>query len=156
MSAPMSDTSQLSDITHIIQLAVAPVFLLSALGTTMSVLVTRLSRVIDRARVLEGRWHDLQLEERKNAKVELDTLALRGKLIHRALTGGVFASLAVCLLIIAAFIGYLTGTNLGVLVIVLFIGAMTSFAVALVMFLREVFFSLDSLRFGKHAVVEDK
>jgi hypothetical protein len=43
-----------------------------------------------------------------------------------------------------------------VLVIVLFIGAMTSFAVALVMFLREVFFSLDSLRFGKHAVVEDK
>jgi hypothetical protein len=151
----MSDTSQLADITHIIQLAVAPVFLLSALGTTMSVLVTRLSRVIDRARVLEGRWHDLAVPERKHAKLELDTLALRGKLIHRALTASVIASLCVCLLIIAAFIGYLTSTNLGVVVIGFFIGAMTSFAVSLLTFLREVFYSLDSLRFGKHAVVEE-
>ena len=47
----------LSDITHTIQLAVAPVFLLSALGTTLSVLTTRLSRIIDRARLLDRCKH---------------------------------------------------------------------------------------------------
>lgn len=150
----MSDTSQLADITHTIQLAVAPVFLLSALGTTMSVLTTRLSRVIDRARVLEGRWKELGQVEQERAQRELATLTHRGSLIHRALTAGVIASLAVCLLIIAAFIGYMTQTNLSMMVAALFIVAMTSFAISLLSFLREVFYSLDSLKFGKHAVVE--
>lgn len=149
----MSDTSQLADITHTIQLAVAPVFLLSALGTTLSVLTARLGRVIDRARVLEGRWAALAEAEQQHAKLELDTLSHRGTLIHRALTAGVIASLCVCLLIITAFIGYLTQSNLGSAVAGLFILAMGSFAVSLLSFLREVFYSLDSLRFGKHAVV---
>lgn len=149
----MSDTSQLADITHTIQLAVAPVFLLSALGTTLSVLTTRLSRVIDRARVLEGRFPQLPEGEQRNAKLELETLSRRGALIHRSLTAGVAASLSVCLLIIAAFVGYMTATNLGMVVSSLFIIAMGLFAFSLVSFMREVFLSLDSLRFGRHAVV---
>ena len=58
----MSDTNQLADITHTIQLAVAPVFLLSALGTVLSVLATRLGRIIDRARLLEARFPSLGAE----------------------------------------------------------------------------------------------
>lgn len=149
----MSDTSQLADITHTIQLAVAPVFLLSALGTTLSVLTARLARVIDRARVLEGRFPQLPQTEQRHAKLELETLTRRGALIHRALTAGVGASISVCLLIIAAFLGYMGSTNLGMVVSSLFIIAMGLFAFSLVSFLREVFLSLDSLRFGKHAVV---
>ena len=150
----MTETSQLADITHTSQLAVAPVFLLSALGTTMSVLTTRLSRVIDRARVLEARFAALAVHEQENARAELATLSRRGALVHRALTAGVGASLSVCLLIIAAFVGYLTGSNLGLAVAAFFILAMGLFAFSLVSFLREVFLSLDSLKFGKHAVVQ--
>jgi len=144
----------LSDITHTIQLAVAPVFLLSALGTTLSVLTTRLSRIIDRARLLEARLSGLSDEEHQHAMRELQTLSRRARLIHRALTSGVGAALAVCVLITMAFVGYLTGVNFGVVVAVLFIVAMGLFVFALVSFMREALLSLDSLRFGQHAVVK--
>lgn len=149
----MSDTNQLADITHTIQLAVAPVFLLSALGTVLSVLTNRLSRIIDRARVLEARFAGLPEEEQVRARTELDTLTRRARLIHRALTAGVSAALSVCLLIITAFVGYLTESNLGLVVAGLFIMAMGLFAFALVSFMREAVLSLGSLRFGQHAVV---
>ncbi|MDP1826538.1 MAG: DUF2721 domain-containing protein [Archangium sp.] len=149
----MSDTNQLADITHTIQLAVAPVFLLSALGTVLSVLTNRLSRIIDRARVLEARFSGLPEEEQVRARTELDTLTRRARLIHRALTAGVSAALSVCLLIITAFVGYLTKSNLGLVVAALFIMAMGLFAFALVSFMREAVLSLGSLRFGQHAVV---
>lgn len=152
----MSDTNQLADISHTIQVAVAPVFLLSAVGTTLSVLTTRLARIIDRARLLEAHFKGLDQPEQAHARLELDTLSLRARFIQRALTTGVGAALAVCLLIITAFVGYLTDSNLGMEVAALFIMAMGLFAFALVTFLREVVLSLDSLHFGKHAVIAQK
>lgn len=146
----------LSDITHTIQLAVAPVFLLSALGTTLSVLTTRLSRIIDRARLLESQLDTLAEVEQHRARTELGTLSRRARLIHRALTAGVGAALSVCLLITLAFVGYLTQTNLGAGVAVLFILAMGLFVFSLLSFMREAVLSLDSLRFGQHAVVPPK
>lgn len=150
----MSDTNALADITHTIQLAVAPVFLLSGLGTVISVLTTRLGRIIDRARLLESRVKTLDDAERAHAQLELQTLSRRARLIHRALTTGVGAALAVCLLITTAFVGYLTGSNLGLAVAGLFIFAMGLFAFALVSFMREAVLALDSLHFGKHAVID--
>lgn len=149
----MSDTNQLADITHTIQLAVAPVFLLSALGTVLSVLTNRLSRIIDRARLVEVRMKDLDETEQTHARRELDTLSRRARLIHQALTSGVAAALTVCLLITTAFVGYLTESNLGLVVAALFIIAMALFAFSLISFMREAVSALGSLRFGKHAVL---
>ena len=151
----MSDTNALADITHTIQLAVAPVFLLSALGTVLSVLTNRLGRIIDRARQLESRLAGLDQGEQAHARLELATLSRRARLIHRALTTGVGAALSVCLLIITAFVGYLTESNLGIEVSGLFILAMGLFAFALVSFMREAVLALDSLTFGKHAVISE-
>lgn len=144
----MSDTNQLADITHTIQLAVAPVFLLTALGTVLSVLTNRLARIIDRARLLETGLEALVDTALDDARLELETLFKRANMIHRALTSGVAAALTVCLLIITAFVGYLFKSNLGGAVATLFIVAMGLFAFALVNFLREAVLSLTSLRFG--------
>ena len=144
----MSDTNQLADITHTIQAAVAPVFLLTALGTTLSVLTNRLARIIDRARSLESRLPGGEEPMPGSTREELDILFLRANMIQRALTSGVASSLTVCLLIIAAFVGYLSQSNLGLVVAALFIVAMALFAFALVNFLREAVLSLTSLRFG--------
>ena len=154
MTPAMSDTNALADITRTISLATAPVFLLSALGTVISVLTNRLGRIIDRARLLEGQLKALGDEERAHARLELETLSRRARLIHRALTSSVGAALAVCLLITTAFVGYFTGTNFGLVVAGLFIIAMGLFAFALVSFMREAVLALDSLHFGKHAVLE--
>ncbi len=42
--------SGILDVAHSIQLAVAPVFLLSAVGVVLTVLTNRMTRIIDRAR----------------------------------------------------------------------------------------------------------
>ena len=115
----MAAETHLQDITHTIQLAVAPVFLLTALGTTLAVLTTRLARVVDRAR-----------------------------LIHWALTAGTTAAILVCLLIAVAFVGYLFGADFGVAVAVLFILAIAAYVAALLCFLREIFMAIGTLRFS--------
>jgi len=47
--------NQIDEIAHIIQLSIAPVFLLTGVGTLLNVLSGRLARIIDRARALEQR-----------------------------------------------------------------------------------------------------
>ena len=43
------------DIAHLIQVALTPIFLISAIGVTLNVLTSRLARIVDRARRLEER-----------------------------------------------------------------------------------------------------
>lgn len=145
----------LSDITHTIQLAVAPVFLLTAIGTTLSVLVTRLARIIDRARTLEYRFGSAPVKEQRRIRAELDQLSHRARIIHASLTAGVASALSVCLLIMIAFIGYLTQTNLGQPVAVLFILSMGLLVLTLVSFLSEIFVSVKSLQFGLYATLRE-
>jgi len=143
----MPAETHISDITHTIQLAVAPVFLLTALGTTLSVLVTRLGRIVDRARRVEARL-DTDEGTRATTATELQGLSHRAHLIHWALTAGTTAALLVCLLIAVAFVGYLFEFHIGAALAVLFILAMAAYVFALLCFLREVFLAIGSLRFG--------
>ena len=50
----MPQQTGVTAVGHVIELAIAPVFLLSAIGAVLAVLTSRLSRIIDRARVLEA------------------------------------------------------------------------------------------------------
>ncbi len=144
----MPAETQLQDITHTIQLAVAPVFLLTGIATTLSVLTTRLGRIVDRARRVEGRLEEGEPHARAAANEELAGLVQRVRLIHWALTFGTSAALLVCLLIAVAFLGYLFEANLGAAVAVLFILAIGAFVGALLCFLRETWLATQSLRFG--------
>ncbi len=143
MSDPM-----LQDITHTIQLAVAPVFLLTALGTTLSVLTTRLGRIMDRARRVEARLRDEQSATRAASFAELRRLEGRVRLIYWALTLGTTAALLVCLLIAVAFLGYLFGAHAATVMALLFVAAMAAYVGALVLFLREVFAAVATMRFA--------
>jgi hypothetical protein len=147
--------THLQDITHTIQLAVAPVFLLTALGTTLGVLTTRLGRIVDRARRLEDRLPGEAGPVRQATTKELRLLTTRARLIQLALTAGSSAALLVCLLIAVAFLGYLYGADFGTAVAVLFILAMCGFVAALLLFLREVSLAINTLRFGLAAETRD-
>jgi len=143
----MSD-APLQDITHTIQLAVAPVFLLTALGTTLSVLTTRLGRIMDRARRVEARLRDEQSATRVASFSELQMLERRVRLIYWALTLGTSAALLVCLLIAVAFLGYLFAAHAATVMALLFVAAMAAYIGALVLFLREVFAAVATMRFA--------
>ena len=138
--------STLADVAHVIQLSVAPVFLLTSVGTFLAVLSTRLHRIVDRARILRDRIPHLPPDEAQSVRGELHVLASRRHLINVAITAGVCTALMVCLLIALAFIGSVWGVNMSVLVAVMFVAAMGAFVVALISFLREVLLAVASIR----------
>ena len=144
----------LQDITHTIQLAIAPVFLLTALGTTLSMFGTRLARIVDRARRVEARLRDEAGAIHQESRRELRSLEGRARLIHWAITLGTTSALLVCLLIAVGFVGYLFEFRVGPLVAVLFIAAMAAYVGALLCLLREVGIGIAMLRFGHKPAAE--
>jgi len=147
---------QLADITHVIQLAVAPVFLLTALGTIITALNSRLGRIVDRRRVVEDRLRALPPEQGEKAQeciFELKALANRIRLIYHAMVFAVMSGILVCLVVAIAFLGVFIRFDLSETVGVLFVLAMFAMVGALTMFLREVFLAIEA---GKHAIVVEE
>ena len=138
--------TDLNQITHVIALAIAPVFLLTAVGTLMGVLANRLARIVDRIRVLEDRLLEVDLAQLRPAREELDSLRRRLRLIYFAVAFAVFSALFVGLLIIVAFIGALMSVNLATFVGLLFVMAMLAFIGSLLVFLREIFLAVANTR----------
>lgn len=144
----MLSEPHLALIASNIQLSVAPVFLLTAIGTTLAVLTGRLNRIVDRARVLEERMASLANKEEGEIRTELSTLSRRSKLINVAITLGTLCALLICSMITAMFIGVFLSINLTDVVALLFVAAMIAFIGALLAFLGEVFIAVKSLRIG--------
>ena len=126
------------DITRVIQLAIAPVFLLSAIATIINVLITRLSRAVDRRRTLEEHLTVYQDEHLAQAIAELRMLQKRITLTLWSLTLAVLASLLVCLLVGTAFAGAYVAMDLTRPVAALFVGAVLALTACLLLFLREI------------------
>jgi membrane glycosyltransferase len=133
----------ISDIAHTIQLAVAPVFLLTAIGTILGVLNTRLTRIVDRSRVLSERMRPLPERDRAEYHPEMLILVRRRRLVNLGITAGVCAAICVCVLIACSFVGAMVKVHVGRVVALLFIVAMAAFVTALVCFLREVLLALS-------------
>lgn len=141
--------SHVFDITRAIQLAVAPVFLLTAIGTLINALMGRLGRAVDRRRKLEELLAAFEGETRASMERELGALAHRIKLVLWAMASAVFSALLVCLLIGTAFLGAFVEVDLSKPVAALFVAAIAALTLCLVAFLREVFLAAmaDRARF---------
>ena len=146
----MHEGSTIGVVAHVIQLAVAPVFLLTAIGTLLSVMTNRLGRVIDRARLLEARLETAPSESIPAHHSHLATLSRRAKLIGRAIALSTTAALLVCTVIAILFLGDFLRFNITIPVALLFITAMLLLVLALLSFLREVFIATAALRIGPH------
>ncbi|MEQ8558509.1 MAG: DUF2721 domain-containing protein [Henriciella sp.] len=135
------------DIAHIIQLAVAPVFLIAGIGALLTVLTNRLGRVVDRTRALEV---ELSIEQPTETHPrwakELVLLDRRMAWINRAITLSTLAMLFVCLVIVTLFAGQLLSFNLSVIIAVLFILTMAALVTALGSFLWEIHVAAEMLR----------
>lgn len=144
----MSTEPYLTNIARNIQLSVAPVFLLTAIGTTIAVLTNRLGRIVDRARILEERIASVPVQGEAVIQTELATLSKRAKLINLAITLGTVCALLICMMIALMFIGVFLSLDLAVFVSLLFVTAMFVFIGALLAFLREIFIAVKALRIG--------
>jgi hypothetical protein len=140
--------SQVAVIGHVIQLAVAPVFLLTGVSGLLAVLTSRLARIIDRARVLEDRLTGAPEAVQTRLHAELKLLSQRARLINQAVSLCTTCALFICAVIATLFIGAFFSTDMTVLIGLVFIGAMLALFWALVSFLREIYIATRNLRIG--------
>lgn len=133
------------EIGHIIQLAIAPVFLLTGVGTNMLVLTNRLARIIDRTRSLEERLVDERVsgEQQRQAHAELDVLFRRAKKINRAIFLSTSCALLICMVVAALFLTDALDLRLASLIAGLFVLAMVALTGSFVYLLREVLLATD-------------
>lgn len=138
---------QLGALVTFIQLAIAPVFLLTAIGSMLGTMVNRLARIVDRARELEK--HLAAKDEDDDAcHRELRQLARRARLTNRAITLTVLSALLVCLSIGGLFLDAWWNRNLTTLVGWVFGTSLLTLIVGLGYFLREIYVATATLRIG--------
>jgi hypothetical protein len=146
----MTPESHIVDIARVIQLAIAPVFLLTALGTIVGVLSNRLARIVDRTRTLEDRLGHMLLADLQSAYHELVLLDRRMRLAYLAIALSVVCALFVGLLIAIAFVDAFLLVDLSKFIALLFMAAMVALLCSLIVFLREIFLAVTSARNAIH------
>lgn len=134
---------QVNDIGHVIQLAIAPVFLLTGVATKLTVLTNRLARVIDRTRVLEDR---LKVSPNTEYSNELEVLYRRSHLINVAIASSTGCGLLICVVIAMLFAVDTTGIGLDKFIALCFVLAIIGLISSFVFFLREIFIAARFMR----------
>lgn len=142
----MTDLSTLASIAHLIQLSVAPVFLLTGVGAILGVLTGRISRIVDRARKLEHDLPGTPIPQHPDVHQELRRLSRRARFIYWSISLCTISALLVCTMIALLFIGHFVTTTTAGIVALLFILAMLSLILGLLCFLREVYLAVRNLR----------
>jgi MFS family permease len=152
VSAPslIPHTPGLTQLAQIIQLAVAPVFLLAGLGAFLNVCAGRLARIVDRARRLEPRILESRGEEHDRLVREIRMLDRRIKVVNRAIFTTVLSALLISAVVILLFAAFLTGYRFGTAIALLFIAAMICTALGFAIFLHETRLGTRSVRIGSH------
>ena len=150
----MSDSIPVSAIAHLIQLSIAPVFLLAGIGAILNVLVNRLARVVDRVRRLEEEFAAASPLAQKLARAELGRLGTRMKLVNWSITACTASAACVCLVVATMFVGGVSDIGLGRAIALLFVVTMALVMLGLVLFLLEVRMASRTLRV-RYELIED-
>lgn len=131
--------TSITEITHLVQLATTPAFLLTGVGAVISILSSRISRIVDRRRHIEDiiKGGACTRDEYAN---ELSNLAQRSKIIHWAIYCSSFAAFSICGVVFTIFISEIYGepSLSSNLIAWLFTFSMISLTAAIALFMREV------------------
>ncbi|MDE2619130.1 MAG: DUF2721 domain-containing protein [Sphingomonadales bacterium] len=133
-------------IAHTIQLALAPVFVLVALGNIMNILSTRLGRIVDRARHLQQRHSETFGSEHDMVVSEIRFCDERIDLITKAIRNLVISGLAIGTTVATLFVEEMAGYPLEWVAAVFFLVALSLLMWALLLFLHETKVAAAALR----------
>ena len=146
-----------ADLAVIIELSVAPVFLLAGVAGFLNVMSGRLGRIVDRARVVEVR--ESRLTDPKLCAIahgELVVLWRRVNIINWSIGFCTASGLSVCTLIVSLFVGGFWRLNIGGLIVGFFVLALVLLIVSLMYFLKEVQLATRTLRIDRELPLEDQ
>jgi hypothetical protein len=143
----MNTLIEVSNISAVIQLAIAPVFLLAGISGALMVMSNRLGRIVDRGRFLKDKQSNASDEELLLIRSELNRLDARAYWTNWAITLSTACALLICLVIVFLFLGAVFNINLNNLIALLFVMAMLCLSLAFILFLREIRMSTSAFEF---------
>jgi len=130
--------SELETVIGVLQISLAPAFLLAAIASLLNVYTTRLGRIVDRARELQRNLAAAaNVESRRPIREELRQIARRKKLVRLSLLMTIGAAVVICLMVGVLFIMGLTSFSRADIVIAMFAVSMALLAVSLCALLAE-------------------
>ena len=142
---------QTENVARLIQLALGPVFLISGVGITLSMLTARLARIVDRARTLEDR-REAASDAARIAHIDEDLRVIfrRVRYINSAIALCTTSALLTALVVTLLFASEFSPLGVGGVIAGMFVAATACLALAFLMFLIEVRIATKALRIGKH------
>lgn len=128
----------LTDIAHTIQLALAPVFLLTGIGTILNLLAGRLARIVDRARYIEATFTPAHDPLHPDQVRELRLLDQRMGIVNTAIFLCTTSAVLICIVVAGLFVASLLGLGFARTMAALFVLAMLVLISGLLLFLWEI------------------
>jgi len=145
----MEPASSITTVSHVIQLAIAPVFLLSGVGAILAVLINRLGRIVDRYRSLENGKPKADAGAAALVDIEMEILSRRARLIHWAISLCTVGALFICIVIAMLFVGSMVHVGVSQAIALMFVAAMLALIAGLLSFLREIALATGSIHVNK-------
>ena len=142
---------QTENVARLIQLALGPVFLISGVGITLSMLTQRVARIVDRARSVESQ-RETTSDEKKLARIDEDLRVIfrRVRYINSAIALCTTSALLTALVVTLLFASEFSPLGMGGVIAAMFVAATACLALAFLMFLIEVRIATKALRIGSH------
>lgn len=142
--------TELGTVAHAIQLSVAPVFLLTAVSGMVGTAAGRLTRIIDRGRLIEDRIEAASNgEPMTKAYEELRDLRQRGRLVNACIALLILCAILIGVTIVILFLGETTQLEFLRLATISFLAGVSFFLIALMCFLTETILATRILKFAK-------
>ena len=135
-----------ADTTHAIQLAIAPAFVLAAIGSTLTVLTNRLGRIDDHSEKLRAVMKQSGGPPGEEDRLALGRLERRARLIHVSISSAVACGLLICAMVMATFTGDEFGLAADRVIALLFGTAMASLGLTYAVFLVEIYLGAHMLK----------
>lgn len=141
-----ADYIPITTVADTVRLALAPVFLLTAIGAFLNVCASRLSRIVDRSREVEPFLLDSRGPDHARWLAELRIIDRRMRLVSSAISFTVLSAVLTCLVVALLFAANFVVTRLGVAIALLFIAATVAIAIGFGIFLVETRLGARSVR----------
>jgi magnesium-transporting ATPase (P-type) len=150
----MIETSTVNSVSQLIQLSVAPVFLLAGVAGLLNVFTGRLSRIIDKVDKLdkyedENQYLDKEDKVIKKIEQRREFLTMRMKNTNLAILFCTCTGLLIALVIVTMFLSAIFEFKDSFFIAILFIAAMLCLISSLFLFLREIFYTTSFIKSKK-------
>jgi len=138
--------TQLNELIPVLQIAVAPVILISGIGLLLLSQTNRFGRTVDRARLLSREMREAPEADRVRLARQVQILYRRTRLVQVSIILSALSVLFAALLIITLFVTALLKLQLAILISLLFICCLLSLIASLLIFMWDIRLSLKALK----------